>query len=133
MKTSKPRRKPLRRKTTTPLRANISERSGITLNAPKIPLMPQTVMLTPPPKPTKDILALLLACTGFAIAAKSDASVELMPGTPTTVVVTSNGKAQAAFVLPITEAEACKAFGMPVPMPRDRNLERLWEEDRRAC
>jgi len=94
--------------------------------------MPQTVMLKAPPKPTKDILALLLACTGFALAAKSDTSVELLPGTPTTVIINSGGQAQAAFVLPISEAEACKALGQPMQVPRDRDLERLWEEERNA-
>ena len=123
-----------RRYPSAPLRTSIMERTGITLTDPEAPLLPQTIMLTPPPKPARDIVSLLLACTGFALAANPDAQVELLPGAPTTVVIHTNNKAQAAFVLPISEATACKAFGMPAPLPRDRELEQLWEEDRHhAC
>jgi len=90
-------------------------------------------MLTPPPKPARDIVSLLLACTGFALAGVPNASVELLPGSPTTVIINNDGQAQAAFVLPISEAEACKAFGMPSPEVRDHELEALWEEERHAC
>jgi len=129
----KSRRHP-RRYTSAPLCASISERTGFTLGEPEAPGRPQSIMLTPPPKPARDIVSMLLACTGFALAGEPSASVELLPGVPTTVVVSINDQAQAAFVLPISEAEACKAFGKPTPVPRDRELEALWEEDRRhAC
>ena len=135
MKNTNSRRRPLRRKNSVPLRATISERTGINiLTEPEAPPAPQTTMLTPPTKPTRDILALLLACTGFALAAKPEACIELLPGAPTTVLITANNKAQAAFVLPISQEAACKVFGMQAPVPRDRDLEQLWEEDRRhAC
>ena len=122
-----------RNNTPAPLLASIGERTGLTLTEPKAPPVPQTIMLTPPPKPARDILSLLLACTGFALAAEPNASVELLPGTPTTVVISIDDQAQAAFVLPISETEACKAFGMPAPLPRDRELEALWEEEHHAC
>ena len=123
-----------RRHTSTPLHTSIMERTGLTLSEPEAQPVSQTIMLTLPPKPARDILSLLLACTGFALAAEPNASVELLPGTPTTVVISTNNIAQAAFVLPISETEACKAFGMPAPLPRDRELEQLWEEDRHhAC
>ena len=122
-----------RNNTPAPLLASIGERTGLTLSEPEAPPVSQTIMLTPPPKPARDILSLLLACTGFALAAEPNASVELLPGTPTTVVISIDDQAQAAFVLPISETEACKAFGMPAPLPRDRELEALWEEEHHAC
>jgi len=129
---NKSRRHP-RRYTSAPLRASITERTGITsLADPEAPSRPQSIMLTPPPKPARDILSLLLASTGFALAGVPDASVELLPGSPTTVIINNNGKAQSVFVLPISEAAACKAFGQAAPVLRDRELEALWEEDRHA-
>jgi len=131
----KSRRHP-RRYTSVPLHASIMERTSIPMltcsSEPEATPRPQTIMLTPPPKPARDILALLLASTGFALAGVPNANVELLPGAPTTVVIHKEGKAQAAFVLPISEAEACKAFGMPSPEVRDHELEALWEEDHHA-
>ena len=85
-----------------------------------------------PPRSARSVLSLLAASTGLVLAAQPDAKVELLPGTPTTVLISSAGRAQAAFVLPISEMEACKAFGKPAPVPRDRELEAMWEEDRHA-
>ena len=134
---NKQRRRTPRRYTSAPLRANIMERTGTAVftHYPEHEASPrpQTTMLTSPPKSARDIVSLLLACTGFALAGLSNANVELLPGTPTTVVISIDDQAQAAFVLPISETEACKAFGMPAPLPRDRELEALWEEEHHAC
>ena len=131
MKRRKPRRRP-HNNTPAPLHATIGERTGVTLNAPKTTPVPQTVMLSPTPKPARDILTWLMAATGLVLAAKPNASIELLPGTPTTVLITSANEARATFVLPISESEARKALGQPALVPRDHDLERLWEEDRRA-
>jgi len=129
----KSRRHP-RRYTSAPLRANITERTGFSPHTePEAPHRPQSIMLTPPPKPARDIVSMLLACTGFALAGEPNASVELLPGAPTTVVIHNNHKAQAAFVLPISEAEACKAFGMSAPEPRARARAARWAAARRPA
>jgi len=78
------------------------------------------------------VLGLLMATTGLALAARRDARVELLPGMPTTVVLTAGDQPTAAFVLPIAQDEARRMFGLPATEPRDRLLEQLFEEDRRA-
>jgi hypothetical protein len=77
------------------------------------------------------VLALLLATTGLAVAARRDAKVEMLPGEPPTILITTGGQARAAFILPLTEAEAVRLVGSDPP-PRDRMLETLWEEERLA-
>jgi hypothetical protein len=128
------RRRPRRRRNNKPLRVSFADRLA--------PLMPQLApsepsprtrpLPAPPPKPARDILSLLLAATGFALAARRNASVELLPGLPVTVVISAGRNPAAAFVLPISQAEACKAFGKPVPVPRDPIAELLYEEERQA-
>ena len=91
----------------------------------------------PPAKPVRDILGLLLAATGFALAARRDARVELLPGHPVTVVIkTGNASAEpaAAFVLPaVTLGEAARLFGAPALADRDRVLEQVLEEERQSA
>ena len=137
MRRNKPRRRSGRH--SGPLHATIAER--ITplpaLAAPPVtvplPGKQQPALMPPAPRSARDVLALLAACTGFALVGCPSAEVELLPGTPVTVVIMSNGRAKAAFVLPISEAEACKTFGQPAPVSRDREMEVLWEEERHAC
>jgi len=94
------------------------------------PLMPE------PPRSARDVLGLLMATTGLALAARKDARVELLPGLPITVVLTAGDQPTAAFVLPIAQDEARRVFGQPATEPRDHLLEQLFEEDRQdelAC
>ncbi len=72
-----------------------------------------------------------MAATGFALAARRP-EIELLPGTPVTIVVSNGSKPAAAFILPIPEDEARRAFGKPVKASRDHMLEQLFEEDRQA-
>lgn len=124
------RRRP-RRRNNKPLKASFAERLGPLMPqlAPSEPTPRSRALPAPPPKSARAILGLLMASTGLALAARR-VHVELLPGTPTTVVVCERGRARAAFVLPISEGEARKAFGRPVPQPRDRLVEQLFEEDR---
>lgn len=129
------RRRPRRRKNNNPLRISFADRLA--------PLMPQLSPSTstprphplpaPPPKPARDVLGVLLAATGLVLAARKNARVELLPGLPVTVVISTGREPAAAFVLPISQADACKAFGRPAPQPRDRLMEQLFEEDRHAA
>jgi len=64
-----------------------------------------------PPRSARDVLALLMATTGLALAARKDARVELLPGRPITVVLSAGEQPAAAFVLPIAEDEARRMFG----------------------
>jgi len=86
----------------------------------------------PPPKPARDVLGVLLAATGLVLAARRNARVELLPGLPVTVVISTGREPAAAFVLPISEAEACKVFGKPAPVARDPIAELLYEAERQA-
>jgi hypothetical protein len=82
-------------------------------------------------KPVRDVLGLLLAAAGFALAARRDARIELLPGAPPTVVIKSHGAPAAVFVLPaLTLSEAYRVFGQPAPAERDRVLEQVLEEER---
>jgi len=85
-----------------------------------------------PPRSARDVLAVLMAATGLALAARRDARVELLPGLPVTVVLTAGDVPSAAFVLPIDEPEARRMFGQPVAAQRDHLLEQLLEEQRQA-
>ena len=91
-----------------------------------MPLMPS------PPKSARDVLALLAVATGFVLAAQPDAKVELLPGSPTTVLITNGGKAQAAFVLPVPHEEACRALGRPITPGPDPEFDLLWYEEQVA-
>ena len=93
---------------------------------PQIPRMPS------PPRSTRDILTLITAAAGLALAARPDAAVELLPGTPTTVLVVSSGKTQAIFMLPVEHSEVLKALGQREPSIPDTNMLQLWEETRHA-
>lgn len=85
-----------------------------------------------PPRSTRDVLAVLMATVGLALAARRDAKVELLPGLPITVVLSAGDEPSAAFVLPIAGDEAQRLFGEPVAAPRDHLIEQLFEEDRES-
>ena len=123
-------RRPRRRYQPAPLHATISERIGRELEA-AAPTY-RTAVLPAAPRPAKEVLALLLASTGMALAGRKDARVELLPGTPVTLLISSGGRLRAAMVLPVTEAEARKLVGQPTAQDRDRRFDTLWEEDRMA-
>jgi len=72
----------------------------------------------------------LAADIGFAIAARPDAVVEVLPGSPTTVVFSAGGKLKGLMVVPGTEAETRSLLGLPATAPRDRAADRIWEEGR---
>jgi hypothetical protein len=74
----------------------------------------------------------LAASIGFAVAARPDALVEVLPGEPATVLFTSAGRLQAALVLPSTESDTRRMLGLPPRAVRDRLAERQWEEKRWA-
>ncbi|MFO7684839.1 MAG: hypothetical protein R6V60_01995 [Desulfobacterales bacterium] len=122
----RPRRKP------QPLRVSLADRLGDQNIQIQVhhratshsPLMPE------PSRSARDVLALLMATTGLALAARKDARVELLPGLPVTVVLTAGDEPSAAFVLPINEQEARRMFGQPVAARRDHLLEQLFEEQR---
>ena len=66
----------------------------------------------------------------MALAAQPSAELELLPGSPTTVLITCCGEARAAFVLPVPHEEVCRAMGHSIPQGIDPALDRLWEEQR---
>ncbi len=62
--------------------------------------------------------------------ARPDAVVEVLPGSPTTVVFSAGGKLKGLMVVPGTEAETRSLLGLPAAAPRDRAADRIWEEGR---
>jgi len=125
-KRRRPRRKP------QPLRVSLADRVGpMSLTVPTHEPRARTLMPTPP-RSARDVLAVLMAATGLALAARRDARVELLPGLPVTVVLTAGDEPSAAFVLPIDEREARRMFGQPAAVQRNHLLEQLFEEDRQA-
>lgn len=130
---SRPRKRRPRRKA-RPLRVSLADRLGgqeIAIPTPQ-PEQHHPSLLPEPPRAARDVLSLLMATTGLALAGRKDARVELLPGLPVTVVLTAGDEPSAAFVLPIEEQEARRMFGQPVAAPRDHLLEQLLEEQRQA-
>ena len=122
------------RQTSAPLTASLADRLGLgvlsAISPPPAP--PQMPRMPSPPRSARDVLTLLTAATGLTLAAQPSAELELLPGSPTTVLITSGGKAQAAFVLPVPHEVVCRAMGHPIPQGIDQALNRLWEEERHA-
>lgn len=132
-----PRRRNHRsRRRPRPLSASIAERIGELRLPPARPRLPHLHQEPPrallPSRSTRDVLAVLAAATGLAVACASDAVVELLPSSPTTIVITRSGRADAVFVLPISRQEALAALGRPAAAAPDAMFDRLWEEDRVA-
>ena len=116
------------------LHANLADRLGpgalSMFNNHQLP--PQMPRMPSPPRSTRDVLALLTAATGLTLAASPDAKVELLPGIPTTVLITNGGKAEAIFVLPVELAVAMNALGQTEPKYPGTAMLQLWEETRQA-
>ena len=129
-RSQKPRR-PRRRKP-QPLRVSLADRVGPMQLAQPGAARSHPSLMPSPPRSARDVLALLMATTGLALAARRDARVEVLPGLPVTVVLTAGDEPAAAFVLPIDEPEARRLFGQPAAAPRDHLLEQLFEEQRQA-
>jgi hypothetical protein len=90
-------------------------------------------MLMPPcPKPVSAVLGVLMAAAGLAVAGRRDAQVELLPGEPVTVLLSTGGRARAVFVLPISGIEAAKIVKQESPAQSDHVMDVLWEEARLA-
>jgi len=130
-----------RRPNNRPLAVSLADRVAATMpqialrqSAPEPMTKPLPPLPSPPPRPARDVLSLLLAATGFALAGRADAHVELLPGTPTMVAIKTRGLPAAIFTLPaLTLTEACRIFGQPAPTQRDRVLERVLDEDRESA
>ena len=129
-----------RRRDNRPLRASLADRLGSSALArpsgptpqAQMPRMPQMPRLPRPARSARDVLTLLTAATGLVLAGQPGVEVELLPGTPTTVLITNGGRAQAAFVLPVPHEEACRALGHPVIPGPDPELDLLWYEEQVA-
>ncbi len=72
----------------------------------------------------------LATSIGLSIAAHPDASVEILPGAPTTVAFTTGGKLKGLIVLPVEVNDARQQLGLPQITTRDLTAEALFEEQR---
>jgi hypothetical protein len=124
----------MKRRTRRRFRSNLSQQSEPRINIAYLPsnldAEKNPALMPAPSHATKSILQLLMATVGLALASRDDAKVELLPSSPTTVVISVDDKIQAAFILPISHAEAERAFGV-ASSPRDQTLEQLWELENR--
>jgi hypothetical protein len=59
-----------------------------------------------------------------------DASVEILPGSPTTIAFVAGGKLKGLFVLPVSEEEARRTLGIPTFSVSDLAADRWFEEER---
>ena len=98
------------RRNTSPLHTPLADRLNPGALSMLIPtnVPPQSPRMPSPPRSARDIITLLSAITGLSLAARPDAEVELLPGSPTTVLVVSGGKARATFVLPVSRDHKVK-------------------------
>jgi hypothetical protein len=72
----------------------------------------------------------LAASLGLSMATSPDATVEILPGSPTTIAFTAGGKLKGLFVLPVTEEEARRTLGIPTVTTRDLGADTWFEEAR---
>lgn len=72
----------------------------------------------------------LAASLGLAMATCPDATVEVLPGAPTTIAFTARGKLKGLFVLPVSEEEARRTLGIGTYHSRDLRAETWFEEER---
>ena len=115
-----------------PLGASIGQHLGTVCMPILADPTPQMPRMPSPPRSARDVLALLTAATGLAVAARPYAKVELLPGHPTTVIITCHGQIEAVFVLPLKASEVLKALGKDTVPKADLDLLALWEEERQA-
>jgi len=93
---------------------------------------PQAPRMPSPPRAARDVLSLLSAATGLVLASVPDAKVELLPGSPTTVLLVSGGQARATFILPVPRDEVSRALGRTPRVMVDPELDQLWMEEQHA-
>ena len=115
-----------------PLRACLQERLAPFTIPPAPTAPPQMPRMPSPPRSSRDIVTLLAALTGLSLAARPDAKVELLPGSPTTVLVISGGQARATFILPVPREEVSRALGRPPRVMVDPEIDQLWMEEHHA-
>lgn len=77
-----------------------------------------------------EAMPLLAAELGMRVIAQPDGQVEVLPGSPTTIVFSAGGQACGVLVLPIDGARVCKPLHLPPPKQRDRTADRMFEEQR---
>lgn len=77
------------------------------------------------------VLPRLTAELGFAMAGR-DVVIEVLPGTPTTVVFSHGGKLLSLMVLPVSEDEARRTLGIPTISTCDLAADAWFEEEREA-
>ena len=104
-----------------------------TVQTPAPPFLPSTRSRTV--LNALEAIPKLTADVGLAMAARHDATVEVLPGAPTTVVFAAGGQVQGLLVTPTSETTTRRLLGLPEApdSQRDLELEAFWEEDRRAC
>ena len=134
MKKSSKRQRRRHNPHTAPLGPSITDRLdpgalGMPIAINKPPQMPR---MPSPPRSTRAVLNMLTAATGLMLAAKSDAAIELLPGSPTTVLVVSGGKTQAIFMLPVEHGEVLKALGQREPCAPGADILQLYDDERWA-
>jgi hypothetical protein len=71
-----------------------------------------------------------LAASIGMIAADPNAHIELLPGSPTTVMFIGGGRIRGLFILPIGEDEARALLRLPLTTARDAVTDRLFEDGR---
>ena len=87
-----------------------------------------------PPLGTRKALSVLEAVprltAQIGLSAGPDSGVEILPGSPATIVFTSGGKLRGMVVLPMDNDEARVFLGFPPTTTTDLATDQLWEEQR---
>ena len=87
-----------------------------------------------PPLGTRKALSVLEAVprltAQIGLSAGPDSGVEILPGSPATIVFTSGGKLRGMVVLPMDNDEARAFLGFPPITTIDLVADQLWEESR---
>ena len=69
----------------------------------------------------------------IGLSAGVDSEVEILPGSPTTVVITSGGQLRGMVVLHMDGDEARALLGFPPITTADLAIDQLWEEQREVA
>ncbi len=104
---------------------------GMSVPAPKC----GTPIAWTPDKSTDHALGLLPKLTaeiGFAMAGRQNISVEILPGSPTTVAFSAGNKLLSLMVLPVTADQARQLLGISPVVTSDLVADQLWEEQRQV-
>jgi hypothetical protein len=95
-----------------------------------------TTTTRPTPTPRRhvgrplDRLQRLTAEIGLVLAGHENATLEILPGAPTTIAISADGELISLMVLPLDAEQASHVLGVPPTPARDRCIEHLWEEQR---